>query len=114
MAAEVAIWEMVRRSMARNIDYLKNNVLSEIRLTLENVLDLTLPFDDGRGDSRLTGPNIHLCQEIAALARDRHYQGLVVPSAAIDNGKNLVHLPDNLSSRTSIEVIRTSVLNIDF
>ena len=112
-APEVAIWEMVRRSASRNLEYLKNNILTELDVRLDRVLDLTHLTVMERYTAHLTGPDFHLCQEIASLARSRHFQGLLVPSAALE-GMNLVITPDNLSDASDLKVVRSSELPIDF
>ena len=104
---------MVRRSAARKIEYLKNNVLSEIAVELEWVLELTPSGSSGADTALLTGPRIELCQEIAAQARDLQFQGLLVPSAALD-GTNLVVIPDNLSESSMLRVVQTTEMQIDF
>jgi hypothetical protein len=112
LAPEISIWEMVRRSAARNLSYLRNNVLSEIEVELSRVLDLPVPAAYRLTDSDLTGPDNHLCQEIAAAALARQYEALLVPSAALP-GTNLVILPGNLSSPMLLQVVRSTELPLD-
>ena len=46
---------MVRRSAARNLAYVKNNVLSELEVNLSRVLDLSDPATVGLPLADLTG-----------------------------------------------------------
>lgn len=55
LAPEITIWEMVRRSAARNLAYLRNNVLTELEVDLGPVLDLSHHTVVGLGREALTG-----------------------------------------------------------
>lgn len=112
LAPEIAIWEMVRRSAARNLTYLQNNVLTELELDLELVLDLTDPATVGLSHADLTGPDHQACQTLSAAAVAHHYQGLLVPSAALP-GLNLVILPDNLAEPPPVRIVRSTELPLD-
>lgn len=113
LAPEVAIWEMVRRSAARNLTYLKNNVLSELEVDLSRILDISDPAAVGLTADDLTGPDHQPCQELAAAAMARGYEGLLVPSAALP-GLNLVVLPHNLPEPPRIRVLRSTELPLDW
>src|SRR5947209_16638109 len=89
LAPEIALWEMVRRSAARNLVYLKNNVLSELVVALSRVIDLTDPSVIGLTRVELTGADHRRCQALAAAAVARCDDGILVPSAALP-GSNLV------------------------
>jgi RES domain-containing protein len=112
LAPEIAIWEMVRRSAARNLAYLKNNVLSELEVDLARVLDLSDPATVGLTLADLTSPDQQPCQELAPAAMARGYEGLLVPSAAMP-GLNLVILPRNLPDPPPIRVLRSTELPLD-
>jgi len=112
LAPEIAIWEMVRRSAARNLAYLRNNVLSELQVDLAGVLDLSDPAALGLTPADLTGTDQQACQELAAAALTRGHQGLLVPSAALP-GLNLVVLPRNLSVPPPLRVLHTTELPLD-
>lgn len=112
LSPEVAIWEMVRRSAARNLAYLKNNVLSELMVDLSPVLDLSDPTECGLDRADLTAPDQQLCQTLAATALSKGNAGLVVPSAAL-SGLNLVLLPRNLSAQSQFRVVRSTELPLD-
>lgn len=112
LAPEIAIWEMVRRSAARNLAYLQNNVLSEFEVDLSRILDISDPAAAGLTAADLTGPDHQPCQELAAAAMARGYEGLLVPSAALP-GLNLVVLPRNLPEPPPIRVLRSTELPLD-
>jgi RES domain-containing protein len=112
LAPEIAIWEMVRRSAARNLAYLRNNVLSEFEVDLSRILDISDPAAVGLTAADLTGHHHQPCQELAAAAMARGYEGLLVPSAALP-GLNLVVLPRNLPEPPPIRVLRSTELPLD-
>ena len=112
LAPEIAIWEMVRRSAARNLAYLKNNILSELEVNLGRALDLADPATVGLTLADLTGSDQQPCQDLAAAAMVRGYEGLLVPSAALP-GLNLVVLPRNLPEPAPIRVLRSTELPLD-
>lgn len=109
---EIAIWEMVRRSVARNLAFLKNNILTEIEVNLDRVLDLSNPSAIGLTRQELTGSDPRACQQIAAAARSLNHEGLLVPSAALP-GLNLVLFPDNLANPAYLRIVRSTVLPLD-
>jgi RES domain-containing protein len=112
LAPEVAIWEMVRRSAARNLAYLQNNILSELEVDLTHVLDLSDPTSVGLTSSDLTSADHQPGQDLAAAALARGYEGLLVPSAALP-GLNLVLLPGNAPEPLPIHVVRSTGLPLD-
>jgi RES domain-containing protein len=103
---------MVRRSAARKLAYLKNNVLSEFEMALDRVLDLSDPPAVGLTEADLTGRDHQLCQDLAAAVLARGYEGLLVPSAALP-GLNLVVLPRNLPAPPRLWVVRSTDLPLD-
>jgi hypothetical protein len=112
LAPEIAIWEMVRRSAARNLAFLKNNVLTEIDIALDFVLDVSDASIVGLTRDRLTGPDLRPCQRIAATARSRNFHGLLVPSAALP-GLNLVVLPEFLADPNTLRIVRSTDLPLE-
>jgi hypothetical protein len=98
---------MVRRSAARNLAYLRNNVLAELGVDLTRVLDLSDPTSVGLTQDNLIGPDHRACQTLAAGC-----QGLMVPSAA-RLGLNLVILPQNLPEPLPIRVVHSTELPLD-
>lgn len=112
LAPEIAIWEMVRRSAARKLAYLRNNVVSELEVTLDGVVDLSDPAVMGLTQADLAGPDYRLCRELAMAALARGHEALLVPSAALP-GLNLVIFPWNLPELPPIRVVRSAELPLD-
>jgi hypothetical protein len=112
LAPEIAIWEMVRRSAARDLSYLRNNILTELEVDLDRVLDLSNPSTIGIGLEELTGPDHSVCQDLAATAVATNFQGLLAPSAAMP-GVNLVIFPRNLPEAPPIRAVRSTDLPLD-
>ena len=112
LTPENAIWEMVRRSAARHLAYLKNNVLTEIAATLDRVVDLSEPSVIGLTRQDLTGTDLRPCQQFAATARSLNLEGVLVPSAALP-GVNLVVIPDTLANPGAIRIMRSTELPLD-
>jgi RES domain-containing protein len=112
MRPEIAIWEMVRRSAARNLSYLANNVLSELEVKLANVLDVSDASVVGLATSDLTGRDYTRCRDLATATLARGFEALIVPSAALP-GSNLVILPRNLRSTSTLRLVRGVDLPLD-
>ncbi len=112
LSPEIAIWEIVRRSAARTLGYLANNLLSEIEVTLGRLVDLSEPTVAGLTLADLTGADHRLCQEIGAVATALGYRGLLVPSAALP-GLNLVILARNLPEPSAMRVVSSVELPLD-
>jgi len=81
LSPAIAIWEMVRRSAASSLDYLANNVLSELEVEVTRVVDLSEQRRSGIPAGSLTRLDYGPCQRIAAAALAEGCQGLLVPSA---------------------------------
>ena len=65
----------------------------ELEVKLESVLDLADPDvlqRSGISESSLTGSDVNATRRVAADARERGYEALLVPSAAASGSKNLV------------------------
>ncbi len=112
LAPEIAIWEMVRRSAARSLAFLRNNALTELEVDLTRTLDLSDPIAVGLTLADLRGSDRRACQELAATAMARRYEALLVPSAALP-GSNLVILPRSLPEPPPIRVVRSTELPLD-
>ena len=112
LTPEVAVWEMVRRSAARNLDYLRNNVLTELDIDVEVVLDATEPASIGLQIADLTGSNPSACRQLALAVIREGCEGLLVPSAAMQ-GTNLVLFPNNLPSPLPAAVVGSRSLPIE-
>lgn len=77
----------------------------ELQVKLEAVLDLTdadVLQKSGMQEDSLTGSDVNLTREVAARARERGYDALLVPSAAAAGSKNLVMFLDNLRVRPNV------------
>lgn len=77
----------------------------ELDVNLEAVLDLTDPDvlrKCGIQQDTLTGADIDTTREIGAQARERSYEALLVPSAAVAGSKNVVIFLDTLRVRPTV------------
>lgn len=84
----------------------------ELEVKIEKVLDLTdsaVLQKAGTQREALTGGEVHATREIAAEARRRSYEALLVPSAAAPESKNLVVFLDKLSGPPI--VLRSGTVN---
>ena len=106
---EVAVWEMVRRSAARDLHFLQNNVLSELDMELSAVLDLTDPRRIGLNQDDLTGSDTTICQSIGRMVVQRGIQGILVPSAT-HLGTNLVCFPQNFMPSSVVRLVQSTAL----
>ena len=111
LAPEIAVWEMVRRSAARNLAYLRNN-LTELDVDLARVLDLSDPAALELTRADLTGADQQPCHDLAAAALALGHSRLLVPSAALP-GLNLVLLPWNLPEPSPVRVVCSSDLPLE-
>lgn len=77
----------------------------ELEVKLESVLDLTdadVLQKSGISESSLTGSDVNAARQIAAEARERGYEALLVPSAAASGSENLVIFLDKASARPNV------------
>ena len=77
----------------------------ELEVKLESVLDLTdadVLQKSGIPENSLIGTDVNATRQIAAEARKRGYEGLLVPSASVAGSKNLVIFLDKASSRPNV------------
>jgi RES domain-containing protein len=77
----------------------------ELEVKLESVLDLTdanVFQKSGLQRDSLIGSDVIATREIAAKARERGYEALLVPSAAASGSKNLVIFLDKVSARPNV------------
>jgi filamentous hemagglutinin len=102
--AETAAQEVARGLRARGIDpeQFREGAwwVYELEVKLESVLDLTDPAvleKSAISADSLTGRDVNATRRIAAEARERGYEALLVPSAAAPASKNLVVFVDKLS-----------------
>ncbi len=109
LEATTAAKEVARGLRQRGIDPEKFSEgawwVYELEVKLEAILDLTDPNvlqRIGIRQDSLTGTDINTTREIAAHARERGYEALLVPSAATANSKNLVIFLDKLPMRPNV------------
>lgn len=112
LAPAIAIWERVRRSAARNLVYLQNNALSELRADLSRTLGISDPAAEGLTTADLTGPDHQLCPELGAAAMGLGDEALLVTSAALP-GLSLVVLPRTLPELPPTRLLRSTGLPLD-
>ena len=77
----------------------------ELEVKLEAVLDLTdadVLQKNGIKQDSLTSSDMTATRKIAAQARERSYQALLVPSAAVAGSRNLVVFIDKLSAPPNV------------
>jgi len=68
----------------------------ELEVKLESVLDLSdadVLQKSGIPESSLTGSDVNTTRQIGAEARERGYEALLVPSAAVSGSKNFGYFP---------------------
>lgn len=77
----------------------------ELEVKLDSVLDLTdadVLQNSGIPENSLTGSDVNATRAVAAEARERGYEALLVPSAAVSGSKNLVIFLDKVSARPNV------------
>jgi hypothetical protein len=112
LAPQIAVWEMVRRSVARDISYLANQQLTELEIAVSSVLDFRTPAALGLTTEDLTGPSSEIPWLLAQAAVGRGAGGILVPSAALQ-GNNLVLFPSNLPSVLPVRIVRSEAMPLD-
>ena len=106
-APEVAMGEKQRHLTSGNLPQVKNQVLSEFRVRLQAVYDLSTPEEVGIDSEILLKDHDHsFSQSLSATLRDRGAEALLMPSATM-LGNNIVVFPDRLYDGSSLEVVRT-------
>lgn len=104
-APEVSLGEKQRHLMSGNLPRMKNQVLSELRLSLRFVCDLSAPEEFGiNGESLMDDHDYSFTQSLGAALRQRGAEAFLVPSATL-LGTNLVTFPDRLHDKASLEVV---------
>jgi RES domain-containing protein len=104
--AKTAAEEVARGLRARSIDPEQFPEgawwVYELEVKLTSVLDLTNPDalqKSGISENSLTGSDVNATRQVAAEARERGYEALLVPSAAAPSSKNLVIFLDRMPAR---------------
>lgn len=104
-APEVSLGEKQRHLTSSKLLQMRNQVLSEFRVRLRVVYDLSKPEDLGIAAEDLTADyEYSLPQSLAATLRERGAEAFIVPSATL-LGANLVVFPDRLRDASNLEVL---------
>jgi RES domain-containing protein len=104
-APEVALGEKQRHLTSGNLPQMRNQVLSEFRVWLKAVYDLSNPEEFGIVRKDLMDDHDYAFpQSLSAALRDRGAEAFLVPSATL-LGANLVVFPDRLRDGSSLEVV---------
>lgn len=106
-APEVAMGEKQRHLTSGNLPQMKNQALSEFRVRLQTVYDLSKPEEVGIDSEALVNNHDYtFSQSLSATLRDRGAEALLVPSATL-LGNNLVVFPDRLHDESGLEILGT-------
>jgi RES domain-containing protein len=104
-APEVTLGEKQRHLTSASLPQMKNQVLSELRVSLQAVFDLSMTEEVGISSGALMDDHDYsLPQSVSAALRDRGAEALLVPSATL-LGANLVVFPDLLLDGSNLEVL---------
>lgn len=104
-APEVSLGEKQRHLTSGNLPQMKNQVLSEFHVRLQEIYDLSNPQELGINSKDLIDDRDHsLPQSLAAALRERGAEAFLVPSATL-LGTNLVVFPDLLRDPSSLEIL---------
>lgn len=104
-APEVTLGEKQRHLTSANLPQMRNQVLSELRISLQAVCDIRAPEEVGiSGEALMDDHDYSFPQSVSAALRDRGAEALLVPSATL-LGANLVVFPDRLLDGSSLEVV---------
>jgi hypothetical protein len=105
LTRDVCLGEIVRHVSADVLPLLNEYLLSELHVELAAVLDCRDPTTLGINRSELLHDyNFDVSQGVAEAARNRHAEGIFVPSATL-LGDVLVIFPDRLLDRSIIKVL---------
>ncbi len=106
-APEVCLGEKQRHLVSGNLPQMRNQVLSELQVRLQNVCDLSSPEEFGFDAATLIEDHDYTFpQSFSAALRRRGAEAFLVPSATL-LGTNLVVLPDRLHEGSSLEVLQS-------
>ena len=90
-----------------NLPQMKNQVLSEFRVRLQTVYDLSKPEELGIDHRDLVDDrNYSFPQSVSAALRNQGAEAFLVPSATL-LGINLVVFPDRLRDGSSLEILES-------
>ena len=104
-APEVSLGEKQRHLTKGNLPRMRKQVLSEFRIRLHTVYDLSNPEEFGLDSKDLTEDRDYsLPQNLAMVLRERGAEAFLVPSATL-LGTNLVVFPDRLRGESGLEIL---------
>ena len=104
-APEVTLGEKQRHLTSANLPQMRNQVLSELHISLQAVCDISTPEEVGISSEALMDDHDYsFPQSASAALRNRGAEALLVPSATL-LGANLVVFPDRLLDGSSLEVV---------
>jgi RES domain-containing protein len=115
LKAEISLAEIIRHTHPTRMFTLNELRITEVKLTLQSVIDIRNPQLIGLAPkSLLDDLEYSITQTTARAVLDRGAEGIIVPSAT-QLGANLVVFPDNLKPGSSLEVImsRDPVLYVE-
>jgi RES domain-containing protein len=93
----------VRVRVERVLDLTDGKIRSALQVSERRMLDEPWREQQQAGREALT-------QALGRLIHELEWEGFLVPSAASRGGVNLILLPTNFSSRSSLEIINVSEL----
>jgi RES domain-containing protein len=106
-APEVTLGEKQRHLTSASLPQMRNQVLSELEVSLQAVCDIRTPEEVGISSEALMDDHDYsLPQSVSAALRNRGAEALLVPSATL-LGANLVVFPDRLLDGSNLEVLDT-------
>lgn len=96
-----------RHLTSANLPQMRNQILSEFRVRLRVVYDLSKPEELGiDGKDLIADRDYSLPQSLAATLRERGAEAFLVPSATL-LGSNLVVFPDRLRDGSNLEILES-------
>lgn len=102
---EVSLGEKQRHLTSGTLPQMRNQVLSELHVCLQEVRDLSGPEEIGICRAALMDDyDYSFSQSVSAVLRSRGAEALLVPSATL-LGENLVVFPDRLLEGSSLQVL---------
>jgi hypothetical protein len=105
LAPETCLGEIIRHVTPATLSRFNEYRLSEIRVSLRAVLDLRHSVPLGVPiDALLDDTDYSIPQALAAAARERGAEGIIVPSAT-RLGDNLIVFPDRLQAGSELVVV---------
>lgn len=104
-APEITLGEKQRHLTSANLPQMRNQVLSELRISLQAVCDISRPEELGiSSEALMYDHDYSFPQSLSAALLDRRCEALLVPSATL-LGANLVVFPNHLVEGSSLEIV---------